>query len=84
MSKLDNDNIEERVRQYLKKEYKIVVELRSREYGGGWFAHYVDFPGVMGDGGSREEAIVDVRKAFVRALRCAILAGDVIPEPSRS
>ena len=84
MSKLDNDDIEERVRQYLKKEDKIVVELCSKEDGGGWLAYYEDFP-VMGNGDSRGEAIVDAKEAFAYVLRCAIiLAGDAFPEPSRS
>ena len=68
--------------EYLKLDYEIVVRALAPDEGGGWFAYYKDFKGVMGDGETPEEAIKDVRNAFAAFVQNAIDNGDKIPMPS--
>lgn len=49
--------------------------------GGGYFAYYKDFKGVMGDGESEAEAISDVKEAFKFCIQTDLKEGVVIPEP---
>ncbi len=68
--------------EYLNLDYEIVLRALSPDEGGGWFAYYKDFKGVMGDGETPEEAIKDVRNAFAAFVQNAIVNGDKIPMPS--
>ncbi len=62
--------------EYLKLDYEIIVRALAPDEGGGWFAYYKDFKGVMGDGETPEEAIKDVRNAFAAFVQNAIDNGD--------
>lgn len=68
--------------EYLKLDYEIIVRALAPDEGGGWFAYYKDFKGVMGDGETPDEAIKDVRNAFVAFVQNAINNNDKIPMPS--
>lgn len=70
------------VNEYLQLDYEIVVRALSVDEGGGWFAYYKDFKGIMGDGETPEEAIKDVRAAFTAFVQNALDNGDKIPMPS--
>ncbi len=61
---------------------EIIVRPLTKNEGGGWFAHYRDFKGVMGDGDSAEEALQDVRNAFNAFIQNALENKDFIPLPS--
>ncbi len=66
---------------YLSIDYDIIVDKLSKEDGGGYFAYYKDIPSIMGDGGAKEEAIEDVKKAFENYLEVSMKNKDVIKEP---
>ena len=66
---------------YLSLDYDINVTELSEEDGGGWFARYSDFSGVMGDGETKEEAIADAKNAFESYLSITLKYGDAIKEP---
>lgn len=67
---------------YLNLDYEITVRNLTEEDGGGYFAYYKDFKGVMGDGESIEEAIIDVKSAFSCYLEVALENNEKIKEPS--
>jgi len=67
---------------YLGLDYEIVLRKLTEEEGGGYFAYYKDFPGVMGDGESPDEALEDVKSAFGSYLDVLIQNGEEIKEPS--
>ena len=67
---------------YLNLDYEIIIRELSQEDGGGYFAYYKDFKGVMGDGETADEAIKDVKSAFRCYLDVAIKNGEEIKEPS--
>jgi len=67
---------------YLDLEYEIIVRKLSLEDGGGYFAYYKDFKGVMGDGESIEEAMIDVKAAFSLYLEVTLENKEEIKEPS--
>jgi len=69
-------------KEYLELDYEIIVRKISDEDGGGYFAYYKDFKGVMGDGESVEEAIKDAKSAFECYLEIALEKGEEIKEPS--
>lgn len=58
--------------EYMKLDYEIVIRALSEDEGGGWFAYYKDFKGVMGDGETPEEAIKDVRDVFAAFVQNAL------------
>lgn len=66
---------------YLNLPYEIVVRKLTDDEGGGYFAYYKDFKGVMGDGESEAEAIADVKEAFRSAVEVMLEMGDFIYEP---
>lgn len=70
------------VADYINLDYEIILRALTPEEGGGWFAYYKDFKGVMGDGETPEEAIKDIRVAFEAFIQNAIDNGDTIPMPS--
>jgi predicted RNase H-like HicB family nuclease len=67
---------------YLNLDYEIVIRKLTLEDGGGYFAYYKDFQGVMGDGESMEEALIDVKSAFGCYLEVALEKDEEIKEPS--
>ncbi len=71
-----------KVEDYISLDYEIILRPLSQSEGGGWFAYYKDFKGVMGDGETPEEAVGDVRLAFKAFLEAALSSGDIIPMPS--
>ena len=70
------------INYFLNLNYEIIIREISHEDGGGYFAYYKDFKGVMGDGETADEAIKDVKSAFKRYLEVAIGNGEKINEPS--
>lgn len=67
---------------YLNLPYEIIVRKLTDDEGGGYFAYYKDFKGVMGDGESEAEAIADVKEAFKFCIQTDLDEGVVIPEPA--
>ena len=67
---------------YQSLDYEIVLRELSSEEGGGFFAYYKDFPGVMGDGESADEAMRDVKVAFDAFLDTALQQDIEIKKPS--
>ena len=67
---------------YLNLDYEIIIRKISEEDGGGYFAYYKDFKGVMGDGETADEAIEDVKSAFKSYLEVALENKEKINEPS--
>jgi len=76
--------MEKNIEYYLNLDYEIVFKKVKPEDGGGWFAYYKDFKGVMGDGESVEEALKNTQEAFKAFLIVAIKNKETIPEPSES
>lgn len=70
------------INYYLNLDYEIIIRKVSDEDGGGYFAYYKDFKGVMGDGESADEAIEDVKSAFKCYLEVALENGEEVNEPS--
>ncbi len=54
----------------------------EREEDGRWIAEIPDLPGVMGYGGSRDEAIAKVEVLALRVLADRLEHGEEIPEIS--
>lgn len=67
---------------YINLDYEIILRALAPEEGGGWFAYYKDFKGIMGDGETPEEAVRDTRDAFKAFIQNAIDNKDTIPMPS--
>ena len=65
---------------YLTLPYEIIVRKLTDDEGGGYFAYYKDFKGIMGDGESEAEAISDVKEAFKFCIQTDLKEGVVIPE----
>ncbi len=63
-------------------DYEITIRKLTPQDGGGYFAYYKDFKGVMGDGETTEEAIQDVKSAFSCYLEVALSNQEEIKEPS--
>ena len=70
-----------RLEYYLELDYEMIIRKISIEDGGGYFAYYKDFMGVMGDGESIEEAIDDVKSAFKSYVEVALINNEEIPLP---
>lgn len=70
------------VEYYLNLPYEIIIRKLTADEGGGYFASYKDFPGVMGDGESEAEAIADVKSAFSGVIELMLQKGEFIKEPS--
>ncbi len=70
------------INYYLNLDYEIIIRKITSQDGGGYFAYYKDFKGVMGDGETIEEAINDVKSAFSCYLEVALENGEEIKEPS--
>ena len=66
---------------YLALEYEIIFRKISKEDGGGYFAYYKDFRGVMGDGETMDEAMDDVKSAFASFVEVALENHEEIKEP---
>jgi len=68
---------------YRNIDYDIIVSKLSEEDGGGYFAYYKDFKGVMGDGETKDDAIDDVKKAFESFVEVSISQQTLICEPNK-
>ena len=66
---------------YVALDYEIIFRKLSSEDGGGYFAYYKDFKGVMGDGESMEEAMEDVKSAFSCYVEVALENNQEVKEP---
>jgi antitoxin HicB len=55
----------------------------SKEEGGGYLVEFPDFPGVISDGETPEEAIRNGQDALAAALMTMQEFGDPIPKPSQ-
>jgi len=69
-------------RYYLALDYEIVLKKVSLKEGGGYFAYYKDFKGVMGDGETMQEAMDDAQSAFSTYLDVALANKQEIKLPS--
>ena len=67
---------------YLNLDYEIIIRKIPKEDGGGYFAYYKDFKGIMGDGETADEAIEDVKSAFACYLEIALENNEEIKKPS--
>ncbi|MDR3528239.1 MAG: toxin-antitoxin system HicB family antitoxin [Rhizomicrobium sp.] len=65
-------------------DYPFTVRPLGKEDGGGYLCEFPDLPGVMGDGGTVEEAIGDARKALKAALATLRQLGRTPPEPTQA
>lgn len=63
-------------------DYAIVVEPLKAEDGGGWLATVPALPGCMGDGETREDAMMDALSAIEEWKDAARQLGREIPGPS--
>jgi predicted RNase H-like HicB family nuclease len=70
------------INYYLNLDYEIIIREISKEDGGGYFAYYKDFKGVMGDGETANEAMQDVKSAFSCYLEVSLQNKEEIKEPS--
>jgi predicted RNase H-like HicB family nuclease len=66
---------------YLSIDYDIIVDKLDDSDGGGYFAYYKDIPSVMGDGSTKDEAIGDVKNAFISFVEVSLKYKDIIIEP---
>jgi len=64
--------------------YPFIVRPLSKEEGGGYLVEYPDFPGVISDGESPEEAIRNGQDALAAALKALEEFGDAIPKPGQN
>jgi antitoxin HicB len=63
------------------REYVVVVRELSEEDGGGFLALAPDLPGCMGDGDTREAAVVDLEKAMNEWIDEALRLNRDVPKP---
>jgi antitoxin HicB len=63
--------------------YPFLVRPLSKEEGGGYLVEFPDFPGVISDGETPEEAIRNGQDALAAALKTMQEFGDPIPKPSQ-
>ncbi len=69
---------------YMNLDYEIIVKKVKLEDGGGWFAYYKDFKGVMGDGESADEALKSTQAAFKAFVMVALENKDSIIQPNEA
>ena len=69
---------------YMNLYYEIIVKKIKPQEGGGWFAYYKDFKGVMGDGKSADEALVSCQESFRAFVMVAIENNDTIIKPNEA
>lgn len=66
---------------YMNLDYEIIVKKVKPTDGGGWFAYYKDFKGVMGDGESADEALQSAQESFKAFVTVALENREAILEP---
>lgn len=69
---------------YMNLDYEISVKKVKPEDGGGWFAYYKDFKGVMGDGESADEALQSAQEAFKALVTVMLESKESIAEPNEA
>jgi predicted RNase H-like HicB family nuclease len=69
---------------YMNLDYEIIVKKVKPEDGGGWFAYYKDFKGVMGDGESADEALQSAQGAFKALVTVMLESKESIAEPNEA
>ena len=69
---------------YMNLDYEIIVKKLKPTDGGGWFAYYKDFKGVMGDGESADEALASCQESFKAFVMVALENKDAIAEPNEA
>ena len=69
---------------YMNLDYEIIVKKVKPEDGGGWFAYYKDFKGVMGDGESADASLQSAQEAFKAYVLVALENKDAISEPNEA
>jgi len=62
--------------------YTHIVRPLTEEEGGGFLLTIPDFPGLMADGETIDEAIADGREAFSAVVSALLDMGREIPDPS--
>jgi predicted RNase H-like HicB family nuclease len=65
------------INYYLSLEYTLITSFDE----GAWAALYLELPGAIGAGDTREEAIAELEAAKEVWLESCIMDGLVIPEP---
>lgn len=63
--------------------FPFLVRPLTQDEGGGYLVEFPDFPGVMSDGGTPEEAIRNGQDALKAAMLTMKEFGDPLPKPSR-
>ena len=69
---------------FMNLDYEIIVKKIKPNEGGGWFAYYKNFKGVMGDGESADEALSSCQEAFKAFVMVAFENKDSIAEPNEA
>lgn len=69
---------------YMNLDYEIIVKKVKPEDGGGWFAYYKDFKGVMGDGEGADEALKSAQGAFKALVTAMLESKESIAEPNEA
>ena len=81
----DNKSLtkEKNLDYYMNLDYEIIVKKVKPYDGGGWFAYYKDFKGVMGYGESANDALTCCQEAFKAFVMVALENKDAIAEPKQ-
>ena len=67
-------------KHYLDFDYSINTKELKVHQGGGILAYYTDFPYILGEGDTREEAIQDAQDTFKCYIEVSLETGNSIEE----